>query len=552
MIVVINPSGAGGHSFKYLHAYASHDPGRKASAERVEWTDTRNLDTSPDHAWKLMANTARNQNALKKAAGHRAGRAVKDGPVLHVVMSFDVDEPQDEAAMKAAADAFLSKLGQTKRLKSGSRKQYANEHQTVMYAHSDCTEDEDGNQKRGKHLHLMINKVHPETGLNLPDGNNHLKAQNWALEYSKQHGTAHKTPARQENKTERERGDYITQKRLPKNVYELEQKLKANVANDQDPLQRLRASQKRKDRRLFAVERSLKISKLAAENALYEDNQHRISALQDQLRRDIRAKNSQIREQWRPLKRALDAKQRQEQQTFDAMEASFFGRMGNTVKTVRYAFTEERKNLINRSFRIARNAADRKSAFEAAQQRARDALERRRDQAEYQAAEALKTAHRDKLAANHAFFEGKRAELQAYHAGKHEKLQQLWARRKEQRLKERDKIDLLIKSRDLAQRVDHVKQTFNRVARPLLHRGQGSGDDSAQPLRQAASDHQKSTKPPTPQNVSKPQPSKPEASKAAPSKVDALRASLKKQHGSAALRAVLKQPAREQDNERER
>ena len=62
------------------------------------------------------------------AHGARAGRAVKSGSVVHVVLAFDRDEPQDDESMKAAADDFLSKFGMTKKLKSGKRRQYADEH----------------------------------------------------------------------------------------------------------------------------------------------------------------------------------------------------------------------------------------------------------------------------------------------------------------------------------------------------------------------------------------------------------------------------------------
>jgi len=48
MIVVINPSGAAGHSFKGLHAYCAHDAGNAQTTERVDWMETRNLATRSD------------------------------------------------------------------------------------------------------------------------------------------------------------------------------------------------------------------------------------------------------------------------------------------------------------------------------------------------------------------------------------------------------------------------------------------------------------------------------------------------------------------------
>lgn len=535
MIVVINPSDKAGHSFKGLHAYAAHDTCRRSSAERVEWIDTRNIDAEPAHAWKLMANTARMQNELKKAFGQRAGRAAKEGAVLHVILAFDVDEPQDEAAMKSAADEFLAQYGKTKRLKSGTRKHYADQHQTIMYAHND-------GKNGAHHLHLMINKVHPETGLNLPDGNDRIKAQNWAEKYSSRHGTEHKTPARQENRAERERGEYVTQPRLAKNVYELEQKLKAKVANDRDPLKLIRESQKRKDHRLFKIGRALDAQRFEAENALYAANQARITALQDQMKRDIRTQKGLIREQWRPLHRALQDKQRQEQRTFDAMEASFFGRMGNTVKSISQSFRDNHKNIIGRSFNIAKNAADREAAFHDAQERSRKALERARTLAELEAAERQKAAHRANMAANHAFFERKRAELVEFLNAKRDKLQQLWQLRAVQRNKESKKIDRLLTTREAAQQISvPVKRVFNRAARPLP-RIQTTGDERIGSDRRVDND---AAKPPS-LDRKKSSVAMPSSSRLAAFKAKQL------PRGVQAFRDVMQRPATEQDNDRER
>ena len=89
MIVVINPSGSAGRSFKGLHAYCAHDPDRAKTSERVEWTDMRNIAANdPEQAWKVMAATAGTQNELKRAAGIRAGRTSKDGAVMHVEMFY--------------------------------------------------------------------------------------------------------------------------------------------------------------------------------------------------------------------------------------------------------------------------------------------------------------------------------------------------------------------------------------------------------------------------------------------------------------------------------
>lgn len=65
-----------GHSFKGAFAYYLHDKGQdadgghKTTAERVAWTETRNLATDdPEAAKRIMIATARQAEALKAAAG---------------------------------------------------------------------------------------------------------------------------------------------------------------------------------------------------------------------------------------------------------------------------------------------------------------------------------------------------------------------------------------------------------------------------------------------------------------------------------------------------
>jgi len=67
-----------GHSFNGAFAYYLHDKrqegeARRETAERVAWTETRNLAVaSPDVARRVMIATASQADALKKAAGVKA------------------------------------------------------------------------------------------------------------------------------------------------------------------------------------------------------------------------------------------------------------------------------------------------------------------------------------------------------------------------------------------------------------------------------------------------------------------------------------------------
>jgi hypothetical protein len=71
--------------------------------------------------------------------------------------------------MIATSESFLRHMGW-------------NEHQAVLIAHED---------KSYKHVHIMLNVVHPETGLRLNDGFGQRRAQAWALEYEREQGRIH-------------------------------------------------------------------------------------------------------------------------------------------------------------------------------------------------------------------------------------------------------------------------------------------------------------------------------------------------------------------------
>src|SRR6266705_3708319 len=116
-------------SFRVLARYLSE--GRTGEEQnRVAWVASRNLPTDdPELAARIMRATA-GQNVRVKE------------PVYHLALSFDPGDAVDRAAMERVADRVLETLG-------------LQEHQVLIVAHAD----------RGHaHMHLMVNRVHPETG----------------------------------------------------------------------------------------------------------------------------------------------------------------------------------------------------------------------------------------------------------------------------------------------------------------------------------------------------------------------------------------------------
>ena len=99
--------------------------------ERLAWSTSRNLPTdAPELVGKIMRATA-------------AQNVRVDKPVYHLALSFDPNDTVDRATMERVADRVIAAL----KLK---------EHQILIVSHGD---------RDHPHMHLLINRVHPETGL---------------------------------------------------------------------------------------------------------------------------------------------------------------------------------------------------------------------------------------------------------------------------------------------------------------------------------------------------------------------------------------------------
>jgi hypothetical protein len=110
---------------KYLIAGRSGE-----ELDRVAWTTSRNLPTAdPELAGKIMRATAEQSDRVMR-------------PVYHLALSFDPGDSVDRATMEGVADHVLRRLD-------------LDEYQVVMVAHRD---------REHQHVHLLVNRVHPETG----------------------------------------------------------------------------------------------------------------------------------------------------------------------------------------------------------------------------------------------------------------------------------------------------------------------------------------------------------------------------------------------------
>ena len=179
--------GGGGYSFSGANEYykndkATEDNPRPQTQERLEWVSTRNLmSDDPDIATKIMIATALNADKLKSEAGVKKTGRKSARHVQTLSLAWHPTEKPDRVEMERAADQVLDLLG-------------LNDHQVVVYAHNDTAHP---------HVHLMINRVCPNTGRMATMSNALLKLDEWANKYEKKRG-AILTPEREAKRQRRE------------------------------------------------------------------------------------------------------------------------------------------------------------------------------------------------------------------------------------------------------------------------------------------------------------------------------------------------------------
>ncbi len=174
----------GGSSFKGAFRYYLHDKGAETS-ERIEWAQMENMSArSPDQAWRAMAYTARVQERLKEASGQsRAGRKLEK-PVFAFSLAWHPEQTPDREHMLETARAAIRTLG-------------LEEHEAMIVSHADEPQ---------KHVHVIVNRVHPLTGMAGDVSNSKRKFSDFAREYEQKQGKIY-CRRRAENHARRQEGE---------------------------------------------------------------------------------------------------------------------------------------------------------------------------------------------------------------------------------------------------------------------------------------------------------------------------------------------------------
>ncbi len=155
------------------------------TCNRVAWVHTENMHThDPVQAWKIMAYTARAQSRLKEAAGcSRAGRKLEKA-VFAFSLAWHPEQSPDQEHMLETAQKAIAALG-------------LSEHEHVIVSHRDEPQ---------KHVHIIVNRVHPITGRAGDIRNSKRKMSDFARIYQQERGENY-CPQREENHKRREKGE---------------------------------------------------------------------------------------------------------------------------------------------------------------------------------------------------------------------------------------------------------------------------------------------------------------------------------------------------------
>lgn len=168
-----------GRSFKGATLYYLHDK-NAATTERVAFVETVNLPTNDaQRATAHMIDTAAHANELKAAAGIKGGRKLQK-PVYCYSLAWHPSETPTHAEQIEAARETMQLLG-------------LSDHQALIVGHTD---------KDHLHVHVIVNRVHPEVGRAANMGNDQLKLSEWAEAYEKARGQVF-CPEREKNNAAR-------------------------------------------------------------------------------------------------------------------------------------------------------------------------------------------------------------------------------------------------------------------------------------------------------------------------------------------------------------
>lgn len=384
-----------GHSFNGAFAYYLHDKGAD-TADRVGWTETRNLMTDdPQAAKRIMIATALQADELKAAAGIKAAGRKSTQSVYAYALSWHPDEAAqiDKAEMIAAADASLKELK-------------ADHLQAIMVCHTD---------QKHPHVHIIINRVDPIDGRMHPFKNDRLQLSDWANRYERERGNI-VTPAREEKRRKREqnqdkvsRQDYAQAKR---------DEAAAKPKGDLSPaamLKDLGEAQKERHRQEWS--------------ALSADNKAKRRAIYDDCRRRIVDAAALHKGETRALWAEHFKQERDRRTAFDGREKELIGVVQNAMAATTYQQQTgalDGRGKLSATFTNALSSQKRRAAFEGRMEKDRVGLRQQLKQILDTEIHSIKSDRATALQDQRASFDRSRGELIERQDGERAKVREAW------------------------------------------------------------------------------------------------------------------------------
>lgn len=335
-----------GRSFKGAGLYYLHDK-QALTSERVLFTHTVNLPTEDaEKAMGWMAHTAMRQAEIKAAAGGVAKGRKLTSPVYAYSLSWSPDEEPTKEQMLAAGMETMKRLG-------------IEGHEAVFIAHKD---------EPHPHLHVIVNRVNPESGIAAPLSNDHLKLSEWAEEYERNHGKI-LCQQRVENNRRRKEKQFVKD-RSSQNAAEFHRWRRARMEAD---FQR-RQQEKSDLARRHGVDREI---------------------LSDVLKKLIAERRAEQKAQQKPLWADLYRQQRAEKRAFEQAQKTTFGRLRYWLKNRHLdrwgGDSADRQGMLSRAFNVVVNREIMAKALAGKHEAERKALS---DKVRADTAERLKSLYR--------------------------------------------------------------------------------------------------------------------------------------------------------------
>ncbi|MEL6120174.1 MAG: relaxase/mobilization nuclease domain-containing protein [Pseudomonadota bacterium] len=423
-----------GTSFKGTAAYLLHDKDQADSADRVLWTETRNLASDdPDQAWRIMAATAMDADRLKRSH-HEAEQA-----------KLPEDERSDYRASKPSKNHVfhysLSWDGKTEgptltreemlRATYGSLRALGADHLQAMIV---CHEAE-----TNPHVHVMVNRINQETGrAEKPESNAKYRLSEWALNYERDRGYV--------LCKERERNAALRENNLPydqhreemPDAYRDAQSVAADIARDPEGADTLRQAQMEADRTLGRDTREMRDRHQGQWDALLKDHRFRKAMINQEADEGKAYADRAIRKSY--VGRFDDLRDQHDAQeaAFIEREAGFFGKLKNVGTAVRHVWAtrgEEDGHVLGDTFDVMANSGARLEALKKAQGAAHKSLNTAMQREIDAAIHALEGQRSAAIHGNYERFTQAKTDLEFTQAGEKAADRAAWEQRDAERLR---------------------------------------------------------------------------------------------------------------------